>query len=387
MEYNFTITAEGDFAEWLSMRSDSYVTELLQKDFQSKAKKVAKLPVKAIKDVATSCRLGQAGEQAVIDTLLPLFELDFKSSHSGDMIAKRNSKSVLVEVKNYTSLVPYKEVEKFYRDLECNTVTQAGLFISLKSQITKINKSIHFTKHNHQYIVFLVNPSKDTILSMISLLFDINEYRTVNNDNLIREIENLEELRNNIATLQTVLADSKSAFDKSMDSALRQITNLENKFAESIRNLTNNISSNEVITELPTVNITDFIVSRFPDSALAKNESHRAYLALFMKRFSLSGNFNIKNKTNIIWDKDHTANLLKTKTSVTLNKQECDVELTLKMLSQYNVKLDGDVMKIELLPRNYPLLDLLFTASKPVDLLSLPNIGGPEVLTHSLPVN
>jgi hypothetical protein len=311
--------------------------------------------VKVPDEQKSSFAIGLAGEQSVIDLLSPVYELDFHKSHSGDIIAKRDGKPIMIEIKNYVNTVPYKEVEKFYNDLDSRSTTIAGIFISLKSPITKIGKSIFLAKHNHQYVLFLVKPSSEVVLSMMNLLYSIAEHRSVNPDRLSVEIDKLEEMRFSITTLRSALSESKSAMLKCLDSSVQQIDILEYRFGETIRNMINEITVCESITDLPNDNIIEFVISKFADSALAKNEEHKLYFAKFAKVFSLDGNFTMKNKNNITWKSGHSANLLKTKTAITF-KTESLGKLEITELSRYDVKTIGDWVKVELKPKNYPLL-------------------------------
>lgn len=339
--FNFTISTDNQqFADWLKGCDQA---------------KISNIMIDAMKGDSHYPRrkydAGTEGEQSVIDILSPVYELDFKSSHAGDIIAKRSGKSVLVEVKNYSTTVPYKEVEKFHRDLDANINMSGGLFISLKSSITKIGKSISFMKRNHQYIIYLVSPDRDILLSMVGLLFDVNEHRVVNIDKLAREIDNLEELRANLVQTHTSMADLKSTFNRSMDAIIRQTQMFELKFGESIRRLTGSVATNEVISELEG-DIVSFIISKFPDSALSRNETHRDYVGKFIKHFNLDGNFNIKNKI-ISWI-SASINILKTKTTLVFEHNfQIDV-------LKYDIKIDGDLMKVEIKPKNYTLLETLF---------------------------
>ncbi len=344
--FNFTVsTDDQQFANWLNECNDTRVKNILINSMRSGLEQVSK----------TSFVAGVEGEQSVIDTLSPVYELEFRGSYAGDIIAKRHGKSVLVEVKNYSTTIPYKEVEKFHRDLDANINMTGGLFISLKSPIAKVGKSISFMKRNHQYIIYLVCPDRDTILSMIGLLFDISEYRVVNVDKLAREIDNLGELRANLVQTQTSMADLKSTFDRSIDAIIKQTYALELKFGESIRNLTKSVVTNEVVSELKG-DVISFVVSKFADSALVRNEPHRNFVDKFIKHFDLDGNFNIKGKT-VSWS-TASINVLKTKTTLIFEYNSFTYESDL--LIKYDIKIDGNFMKVEIKPKNYTLLEALF---------------------------
>lgn len=367
--FNFTITSnDQQFSDWLVNQDDKSITKVVHSWYMSKLCKNKSSQTTNTTNTSTgvdatstntnsvprsSYSIGLAGEQAVADALSPIYELDIKQSHAGDMIVKRFAKSVMVEVKNYTTAVPYKEVEKFYRDLDTNATISGGLFVSLKSQITKVSKIIHLTKRNHQYVLFLVNPDRDTLISMIGLLFDINEYRVIDGDQLISETDKLNELRTSIRSMQTSATDLKANVDKGLDSLIQQINQLEYRFGKTITKLTKSVSCVTDCSGVASDKVMEFILSKFADSALAKSEEHKSYLAKYIRRFDLC-EFNIKGKT-VTWKSGHSVNLLKTKTTITV-----EVALLVGVeLVKYEFKSSDDWVKIDIKPKNYPLLNVL----------------------------
>lgn len=355
---HFTITtADQQFSDWLATKDDKSITKIVYGVYLAKLHKAGPArssPIRASSPTQSSYSIGLAGEQAVVDALSPIYELDIKQSHAGDMIARRFGKSVMVEVKNYTSAVPYKEVEKFYRDLDTNVAINGGLFISLKSQITKVGKVIHLTKRNHQYALFLVNPDRDLLLSMIGLLFDINEYRSIDGERLASEIERLNELRTNITMMQASAADLKSNVDKGLDSLIQQIGQLEYCFGKTITKLTKSISSTTNCAGITSDKVMEFILSKFADSLLAKSEEHKSYLSKYIQRFGLC-EFEIKGKV-ATWGSGHSVSLLKTKTTMTI---EVALLASIPDLIKYEFKSAADWVKVDIKPKNYPLLNAI----------------------------
>ncbi len=81
-----------------------------------------------------------------------------KSAHSTDRLVKIHEKEVRCEIKNYSNNVPYKEVDKFFRDLQCHPETGVAFFVSLKTGIVGKEFSQPITckwTPSHQLCIFL----------------------------------------------------------------------------------------------------------------------------------------------------------------------------------------------------------------------------------------
>jgi len=63
---------------------------------------------------------------------------------------------ILIESKDYTYTVPSKEVDKFWRDME-RRGTRYGIFISMRSRITKCSSCINLKKRVNKTAIFVVN--------------------------------------------------------------------------------------------------------------------------------------------------------------------------------------------------------------------------------------
>jgi hypothetical protein len=93
--------------------------------------------------VMSSYAKGSLGEVAVSQALSEEFgdvKVTSRDVMSGDMSIYIHGAKILVEVKNYATGVPAREVDKFHRDVEA-TASAAGLFISLGgAQISTITR-------------------------------------------------------------------------------------------------------------------------------------------------------------------------------------------------------------------------------------------------------
>lgn len=340
-----------DFAEWLSKLDNATIINILKTRYMAVQQQlpIQPTPVNETK-IVSSRQLGIDGEQEIIDLLSPLYELQFNVAHKGDIIVKKDGRSLMIEVKNYSNTVPYTEVDKFYGDLDCNTSYIGGIFISLKSKISKINKSLYFTKHNNQYVMFLSISDKNTILSMISLLFEIGCYTSVDCGKLIHAINDLDDIKSCMSTCMNVFSESKTIFDKNYNTFARKMESLNEKFSSLIGNLASYIETNEIVGDLD--DITKLIVDKFPDSLAAKTQSHLRYISKFSSKVK-----NIKNKSTIECD-DFRADLLKTKTNIYIS---CDLikNIEIGVFLLYDVAVDGGMLKIEINNKNIPLLEKL----------------------------
>ena len=102
-----------------------------------------------------------------------------KLAHGTDRSCTVRNCLTLIEVKNYTSVVPSKEVEKFYRDMEQHQDAPFGVFLSLHSDITgKKSKGffqIAWTPRS-QMLVFInsfYSHSAEDVLTFIDLCVDL----------------------------------------------------------------------------------------------------------------------------------------------------------------------------------------------------------------------
>jgi len=64
--------------------------------------------------------------------------------------------SILIELKDYTGNVPSKEVDKFWRDME-RRGTKYGIFISMRSGISKCSSCINIKTRMDKTAIFVVN--------------------------------------------------------------------------------------------------------------------------------------------------------------------------------------------------------------------------------------
>jgi hypothetical protein len=172
----------------------------------------------------------------ILERLYPSSEIKYvgNQKETGDFILSRKNKcDILIENKNYNSIVKQDEVIKFMRDTEKQNC--CGLFVSQKTGITfKENFEIDIQNGNVLLYVHNVNNDSDKIKVAIDV---IDAFKTKlddiqlkpENDSNVTEIscESLEDIyreyRNFITQRLQIIKDIKNTMDKT----IRQIETLD----------------------------------------------------------------------------------------------------------------------------------------------------------------
>ena len=113
--------------------------------------------------MATPAKKGEITVEAIFQSLQAhfmddIFEDVSKTGKYTDILATTSDTKipVLIELKDYKGMVPSLEVEKFWRDME-RRGTQYGIFISMRSGITKCSGCISIKTDMNRTAVFVVN--------------------------------------------------------------------------------------------------------------------------------------------------------------------------------------------------------------------------------------
>ena len=105
------------------------------------------------------------------------FEIVSDEGHKADIHATMQVKRsdggsdaipILIEAKLYSYPVPTDEVDKFWNDLSGHPEFQAGMFISLTSDIARVPGPIQVEVHNEKLGIFVVNKGTDQILHIVA---------------------------------------------------------------------------------------------------------------------------------------------------------------------------------------------------------------------------
>ena len=118
---------------------------------------------KIIPTVATPAKKGDITVKQIFDSFRSHFMDDTFEDVSGigkyaDILATIGSAEtpVLIELKEYSGNVPTAEVDKFWRDME-RRGTKYGIFISMRSSITKCSSCINLKTRMDKTAIFVVN--------------------------------------------------------------------------------------------------------------------------------------------------------------------------------------------------------------------------------------
>ncbi len=117
---------------------------------------------------------GEAKLEIILSQMFPSGVITNTSGMTacGDFIIERNDKSkVLIDTKDYDTVVPVKEVEKIIRDVEKNNCH--GILVSQKSGIAQKN-DFEVNVHNHKILIFLHNAQYDN--ERLQLAFNMIDY-------------------------------------------------------------------------------------------------------------------------------------------------------------------------------------------------------------------
>jgi len=219
-----------------------------------------------------------------------------ETDHSGDgLITLNNGDEILVEVKNYATVVSEEEINKFTFDMK-HTKRKLGIFISINSKIckTKIIDLRTFTYENQIYYQFFISQlSEDLHRLEVGILFLqlLSEYKNPKNNEIIID----ESMKEKLTNLIEQLNENEKLRGYFLDSE-KEIRNSLNNFYQKLRD-------NHMVMENKIKNIFTFLkdnnVSNLPNSKIKQNE--------YLEKFKDSKIYNILKK---ILDFIFTKNLI-----------------------------------------------------------------------------
>lgn len=212
----------------------------------------------AAKSSASSASIGIAGEKYVEELLRQKCHVESVRSKGrcGDLIVKRGTNSsngeqlIMIEVKKYGTTVQYKEIEKFYRDLDANAHFEAGVFISLTSKISGISETIQFCTYKQRPVLFLQSNNEILIQTSIDLIFAMVDHGNVSLlDRLYSKISKLNDQLNQLSLARTHINETRIVLNKQLDKIYETIFVSElqiNKTLKSIKKITLKKNETEV---------------------------------------------------------------------------------------------------------------------------------------------
>ena len=174
---------------------------------------------------------------------------------------KTNKKySVMIDVKNYKTTVPSKEIEKFYRDVRLNSQLNGGILLSLNSKIVGISKVIDFQEissdNGNIPIIFIKSNKQEVICEIIKLIFHVIEITDINRNEILRKEEliySMNELNDEIHLITTCrdnLQSSKMSIEKSLNDIMFNLMQCEYKLSLKIKQINKSLV-NDINVILP----------------------------------------------------------------------------------------------------------------------------------------
>jgi hypothetical protein len=233
-----------------------------------------------------------------------------KIGKCGDFIityssAKTNKKySIIIDVKNYKTTVPTKEIDKFYRDITLNYDIHGGILLSLNSKIVG-SKIIDFKKYSTNNgnipIIFIKSDKNEVICEMIKLIFHMIEIKDINRNTILDEeelINTINELNDDIQLITKCrdnLQNSKMDIEKSLNEIMFNLMQCEYKIASKIKQINNSLSKN--------IHISESIDPAFEQLNPAQEYEIRFILITFKSSIELGYESLLYTIYNLGWDK------------------------------------------------------------------------------------
>ena len=193
-----------------------------------------------------SATKGVVGETFIESTLTQLFpdctiQNQTQKGHSTDLHFIHPDTSIppiLVEVKFYNNAVPYKEVTKFYKDME-RFDSSLGIFFSLHSSITK-KRRFHIESYKGNLLLFIPN-CHDTTTILIGMMTLLEMYKfTQQHSQLSISSQQIDKLCDTLyeqLPLFSTTIDQLHTFISNSNQSLQQMTNLIRTMDRNVQEL------------------------------------------------------------------------------------------------------------------------------------------------------
>jgi len=164
-----------------------------------------------------------------------------KEAKSGDFIVTHNNINIIIESKNYSSTVPFGEIDKLIRDMDRLNIDNA-IFIS-NTNISKINNRIHFQEIHGKYIYFINMDNQPVELSYHIIDMCIHSLSCLKdsvysiNQSIPDLIKRLSENMSILYDFKELLSNTKYTFLKKFDELEKYINLYEYKIRKNINEL------------------------------------------------------------------------------------------------------------------------------------------------------
>ena len=240
-----------------------------------------------------------------------------KTPASTDIKVLRDNKVIYVEVKNYQGVVPQKEIDKFYRDLDTKINIHGAIFIGSKTG---------FNMHHGLPVLFITN---DNLLNeAIEILLALDK-RNPTKDTIRRIMESMDGL----SLMTKTIDDMTLSFNKSINELRKSLIIFQERCKSLEIEYEENIDLN--------------ILYQQKCHLVDNDELYKFILEIFDSKTDIK-----KMSTSIVLTrKNLKANLLKTKTSLTFEPKDKSIFSKMDIDSfKYSKGLITIDLSVELLP-------------------------------------
>jgi hypothetical protein len=243
--------------EHVSQENKEWVMGMTPKQIASLLDTLALIPhIKMKKDSDIPAIRGQEGENTFESIVSQFMSTQYKlenvakSGKAGDFVISWKGRNkiykILVDVKNYKTTVPSKEVDKLYRDININNVA-GGLMISLQSKIVGVKKMMELKEYSTNRgivpVIFMKSGTPSIIAEVIKLLFyvaeikDLKNNKVQNHDDLLQHINRLNDNVQIIIDCRETLQLSKTSIEKSLNDIMLKLMTCEYSLVSKINQI------------------------------------------------------------------------------------------------------------------------------------------------------
>lgn len=180
-----------------------------------------------------------------------------KKAKSGDFIIKWTSPdtgkiySFLIDIKNYTSTIPSKEIDKFYRDINLQSSLSGAMLISLNSKIVGKKSTFEYEEKIFNMdcipIAYISSNESNVICEIIKFMFKMCEIKHncgvnfKNSEAIMDCIKDLELSINMFSRSRGCLQETKLVIEKQFNKIFMEMLSVEHIFKTKIQKITDEL--------------------------------------------------------------------------------------------------------------------------------------------------
>jgi hypothetical protein len=303
----------------------------------------------------TSSIRGLMAENFLQNTIEEFFKDDqcnvtSQSAHEADIqLISNDHPTILIESKNYSNVVPSKEVAKFNEDM-VRTNSKLGIFFSFNSKVIGIKNNIEIVKTDNSSIqLFITNISMDVKYVVFAIKFikfisaNLNsDSKNINldliNNNAIAITESLKKVNDifvHLSNCRFTLNNERNNMLKSLDNILSSYYDNE----ACIKSITNSII-NTIDSKLQKLLDNEYLINNKPnnhvnniDDILLNIDVNQDNLKKILTQFDLKGFKLIQKEKKIYFydtNNEESGNITYTKTKIKINLAVIDASFVIQ---------------------------------------------------------